>query len=86
MKKKIYLALAISAIVLIISVISIVRVKNSLFYQNVEALSRIEEGQPGTGVCYNSIRNKEGQYVLYCGSCTYLKGTSGLFASTGTCY
>ena len=59
------------------------RNSNTILNQNVEALM---DGEQGTGICYNSISTVEGgQYVLYCGSCTWTPGKPALFSSKGTC-
>ena len=40
---------------------------------NVEALSS-GEGEPGTGICYNSITKAPNCKVLYCGGCLWVEG------------
>lgn len=49
---------------------------------NVEALI---EGEHGSGTCYRSITEQSGSYILYCGTCTYIRGTNAWFSGTGTC-
>ena len=58
---------------------------NDPFERNVEALSLIEEGAPGTGTCYKRVDSDITGVVLYCGSCTYIKGGKTLFSGTDTC-
>lgn len=41
--------------------------------ENVEALSS-GEGEPGTGICYNSITTAPNCKVLYCGGCIWVEG------------
>lgn len=87
MKKKLLLSI-IAAVLVTCAVTVCVKVSrsNDQFERNVEALSLIEEGAPGTGKCYKRIHSTDTGLVLFCGSCIYVKGEHDwLFPGTDVC-
>ncbi len=58
---------------------------SDLALENIEALADPEEGDKGSGQCYNSITTQEGCLVLYCGTCTWISGTKTTFSGTSYC-
>ena len=86
MKKNLFISFlaVVIAISALISINSYSEIKsNALFYDNLEALA---DSEGGGEICYNSITTVEGgQYVLYCGSCTVVKGNPIIFSGTGFC-
>jgi len=56
---------------------------SDLALANMEALADGESG--GGDLCYNSITTKRASKVLYCGTCTWVDGTSSFFSGTGKC-
>ena len=56
---------------------------SDLALANVEALA---DGESGDGEdCYNTITTKRASKVLYCGTCSWVDGTSILFSGTDKC-
>lgn len=85
MKKNLFISFlaVVIAISALISIKSYSEIKsNALFYDNLEALA---DSEGGGELCYNSITTKDGEYVLYCGSCAIVKGDPLWFSGTGFC-
>jgi hypothetical protein len=55
---------------------------SDVYLANVEALAQ-ESGS--TKDCWNNISAAVAQQVLYCGTCTYIPGTPGVFAGLKKC-
>jgi hypothetical protein len=87
-KKKIFLAVAIAAIVMV-SGLNISRSMNDstpvsdMELANIEALAQ-DEGGGGT-VCHDTITTAVAQQVLYCGTCTYIAGKPSTYSSSKKC-
>ena len=87
MKKRLQFIGGLMIIVISLLCISRLMDRDMAFESNVEALSLIEEGEPGTGDCIKRIDTTiENQLVLPCGSCIFIKGGPLLpFPGHGTC-
>ena len=57
---------------------------DSLFLENVEALSSSESGGSGR-TCYSTITSKAGCQVRYCPTCSFVSGTDTWYAPSHTC-
>ena len=55
-----------------------------LLNENIEALTNGESEKKSLD-CYNTITSKKGNQVRYCPTCTFIPGTSVLFAPSNTC-
>jgi len=86
--KKILISVAIIAIAAVAAFnVNFYSQENSLAkigLANVEALA---DGESVSGeTCYNTITTLESSWILYCGTCTYLKNsTKTLTSGKGTC-
>lgn len=85
MKKFITIAVA-TAILAAATVTAILANRNTdpIFQANIEALMN-NEGDRGTGTCYNTVTYLENVTVLYCGGCHFVWGIP-LTTDTGICY
>lgn len=85
MKKRITIII-IAAIVAAVAIVTIATSKrNTLFYQNLEALSIIEEGHKGKGLCWETVTYVENHLVLICGSCIFVEAEETEYSLTGHC-
>lgn len=86
MKKKLVL-ISSATIVVLVGVFGLKSVMSltdtdALFAENASALMAAEV----TGeVCYDTITVADGQMVLYCGDCKWIKGKPSTYASKKTC-
>ena len=80
-------AIFLTSLITMVAILWIATPKDKiLFYQNLDALLQNEIiGTAGTGKCYKSISDSENEFVLYCGTCTYLPGHHTLFSGTDEC-
>ena len=75
----------IAAVILAATTITSVKTIKStapLFEANVEALA---EGEESGYRCFNTIHNKDGEQVFYCGTCSWVPGTNRWYSGTSTC-
>ena len=59
------------------------KTQDAFLKANVEALAELESGQ--SYVCYKKIKDAESSKVIYCGTCTYIKGTYTWLSGTDNC-
>jgi hypothetical protein len=87
MKKKTALLLVAFGVILggLFIIRSVRQSRSDLIIESmVEALS-LTEGEPGTGQCWKSITSSEGEFVLYCNTCTWLPGRHAFLSGKGDC-
>lgn len=52
---------------------------------NIEALAQ-NEGFVDDGTCYHQISTASGSQVRFCGTCTFLPNSAGVWGNTGKCW
>lgn len=58
---------------------------SELMLANIEALAQ-NEGFVDDGTCYHQISTASGSQVRFCGTCTFLPNSAGVWGNTGKCW
>ena len=84
-KRKIIIAMTIVLISLSAFFFALISPNEAVFYQNLEALTIIEEGKKGEGKCWYTSNAVENQLMLVCVSCIYIQADPVGWSAIGNC-